>query len=134
MTHLWSDVTFKENLESNYPMLSYTNLGKPSEDIIYYQSMLCPGVYELSHGSKFPVLRNCFTIAEMIEEYQDSKKEIDSYAGVEYPVDIAAYIAAPYLILRLASDLQAYNGWLEDGYPYETYTLTEISRILGAYN
>jgi len=130
--HLWSDVTFEENVYSGYAMISYTALGKPGEDIIFYQCKLSEEV-ELTRGVKIPVLRNVTTISDLIEVYQDNKQDISSFVGMEYPTDKKAYIEDTYLILHLASDIQAYMGWFEDGYPPEEYTLTELKRLLGGY-
>lgn len=130
---MWSDVSFEENLMSNYAMISYTDLGKPSEEIIFYQSMRSPDLDDLKRGEKFPVMRNTFDIEMMIEEYQERKTDIDSFTGQEFPVDRQAYVKEPYMILNLADSMQAYHGWLDDGYPYEEYTLTEIKRLCGGY-
>ena len=131
--HIWSDVSFEENLTSNYAMISYTDLGKDSEEVIFYQSMRSPDLDDLRHGEVFPVLRNSFDIEMMIEEYQGRKSDIDGFTGQEFPVDRQAYVENPYLILNLADSMQSYHGWLDDGYPYEEYTLTEIKRLLGGY-
>ena len=131
--HIWSDITFEENIASNYSMISYTDLGKDSEEIIFYQSMRSPDLDDLKHGERFPVLRSTFDIEMMLEEYKGRKSDIDSFTGQEFPVDRQAYIENPYMILNLADSMQSYHGWLDDGYPYEEYTLTEFKRLLGAY-
>lgn len=128
--NLWTDATFQENLDNGYAMIKILDLGKPSEEITYFETYPDD---DRKHGDKISVFRNTFTVEEMIEEYQHRKKEIDDFTGETYPETQEAYKENPYLILDLSAMLQMYHGWLIDGYPNEKYSLSELSRKLGAY-
>lgn len=137
--YMWTDASFEENIHCGYCMISYEDLGLDNEEITCYEPYYhcdiigyIPG--EIPKGFRIPVFRNTFTIQEMIEHYQEVKQEIDDFTGQIWPEDRQTFIDLPYLILTLVSSLQAWDGWLSDGYHYETYTLTELKRLLGGYN
>jgi hypothetical protein len=131
-----TDASISTCVDEGYGIVRYRKLGKPGEDIEYWETAgpYAPGTVGHEKGQKVPYLRTKIEIEDLIEHYMRWKHAIDCSTGQKYPTDPQAYRNDPGLIAVLAEALNSFDGYLKDEWSYtHSDTLTRLKNILGAY-